>query len=178
MDAMKGMSLRRGNRNRAVDIRGPLRVREPRGLISPEHATSLLAPFTGALIGACDTSMDRLVVAIATDPMHLIVIAGPLLLAPAEGTKGAAVSVCHLPGSPQAVEAVDALSGRQIESVSVNRGGDLHLAYEGGSMTVRADAAYEAWEVRGMDGGLLACLPGGAISLWTPTADLPASAAS
>jgi hypothetical protein len=34
---------------------------------------------------------------------------------------------------------------------------------------VAADPAHEAWEIRAMDGGLLVCLPGGAISLWTPT---------
>ena len=37
------------------------------------------------------------------------------------------------------------------------------------SIAVAAEAAHEAWEVRGMDGGLMVCLPGGRISVWAPT---------
>ena len=56
-----------------------------------------------------------------------------------------------------------------MTAVRVEEVGTLVVECGAESIRVAADASYEAWEVRGMDGGLLACLPGGGISLWTPT---------
>jgi hypothetical protein len=84
---------------------------------------------------------------------------------------GTQVAVCHQPGSPEAVAVMDVLIGRAIREVVVTPAGSLQVGLEGGHLKVDADPGYEAWEVRGMDGGLLACLPGGAISLWTPIGD-------
>lgn len=109
--------------------------------------------------------MDRLVVEIATDPVHLLVIAGPLILSTADG----GVSVCHAPG--EAVAAVMEWRGRTITGAQVLASGGLRIDCAAGHLTVEADPQYEAWEVRGMDGGLLACLPGGRVSLWRPAGD-------
>lgn len=157
-------------RSRTQAERPTARLREPRGTISAEHATERLRPFVGALLGAADASMSRLVLAIATHPMHLLVVAGSvgIELSALDGSQ--AITVCHEPGSPEAVSAAAAVSGRCITDILVSKRGDLRIEFERGSLTVPSDPAYEAWEIRGMDGGLLACLPGGMISLWVPSA--------
>lgn len=164
MSVMTRLSLRR-DAARPAHVRGPLRTREPAGLIDPVNATARLEAFHSAELGAVDTTMDRLVVAISTDPVHLLVIAGPLTLTTADGT----VSVCHSPGSPEALAALGGWVGRRIESVTVRPSGGLRIDCSVGRLSVEAGSDYEAWEIRGMDGGLLACLPGGQISLWRPT---------
>ncbi|MGB8022363.1 MAG: DUF6188 family protein [Candidatus Nanopelagicales bacterium] len=141
---------------------GNRRSREPAGIIEPRDATARLASFVGRPLGRADTSMDRLVVEISTNPVHLLVVAGPLILTSADGS----VAVCHAPGV--AVAAVMEWSGRPITRVEVLPTGGLRIDCGAGNLRVEADPKYEAWEVRGMDGGLLACLPGGRISLWTP----------
>lgn len=146
-------------------VRAPLRTREPAGLIGAADATDRLARFIGVELGAADTSMDRLVVAIQAHPLHLLVIAGPLSLTSADGT----VSVCHAPGTPEAMAAVDTWVGHRITGAAVRPTGGLEITCAAGTLFVEADADHEAWELRGMDGGLMACLPGGAISLWRPT---------
>lgn len=164
-------TLRRVAGSRSDDTRGPMRLREPQGVISSDNATELLLPFVGRAIGPADTSMDRLVVAIATEPMHLLVIAGPVVVSANDGSgSGSQVSVCHTPGDPQTVAGLDQLAGREITDAVVTPSGALRIGLQGGSLSVDSDPDYEAWELRGMDGGLLACLPGGAISLWTPAA--------
>lgn len=162
-------------RNTTVDMRGRLRLREPHGLLTSDEATSRLLALVGSQVGAADTSMDRLVVAVTTEPMHLVVVAGPIVVANSGSESGAQVSVCHQPGTPEAVSAVHTLSGRVITDVVVTPAGSLRIGVEGGHLSVDADPNYEAWEIRGMDGGLLACLPGGTISLWAPVEDPDAS---
>lgn len=172
MNPMKVMgTFRRMAGSQNNEARAVMRLREPQGLISSDTATELLMPFVGSTIGAADTSMERLVVAITTEPMHLLVIAGPVVVSVADGPgSGSAVSVCHAPGDPQTVAGLDQLAGRQITEVVVTPNGSLRIGVQGGSLSVDSDPDYEAWELRGMDGGLFACLPGGAISLWTPAA--------
>jgi hypothetical protein len=145
----------------------PLRMREPRGLIEPVVASERLARLTGCTVSAVDTSMDRLVLAVAGDPVHLVVIAGALAL----GSEGADGSQLAQPSSPEALRAVSEWIGRELTAVGVQASGALRLACGREQLVVVPDPAHEAWEVRAMDGGLLACLPGGAISLWTPTTD-------
>lgn len=160
------LTFRRDATRPATPERAVTRTREPAGLLDPEEASARLATFVGAELGAADTSMDRLVVAIGTEPLHLLVVAGPVTLTSADGQ----VAVCHLPGSPEALGTLTAWVGRRIESVAVLPGGGLQIQCRGGALTVPSDPDYEAWEIRGMDGGLLACLPGGQLSLWRPTA--------
>lgn len=173
MGAMRPIaSLRRSIHRDQVDVRTPLRLREPRGLISPSTATDLLAQFTGSRIGAADTSMDRLVLAISAEPMHLLVISGAVTFT-ATGTGPDEISVCHTPSSAEALAAMGAVTGRTITGVRVAADGGLVLSHDRGSLAIAADPSHEAWEIRGMDGGLLACLPGGSISLWAPTVAQP-----
>lgn len=169
MAAMRAMRRITG-RSATIDLRGPLRVRTPQGLISAADATRRLSALVGCQIADADVSMDRLVVAINTQPMHLVVISGPVVISDTDALAGTQVAVCQLPGSPRAVAIMDVLIGRTITEVGVAPEGGLRVGVECGHIKVDADPTYEAWEVRGMDGGLLACLPGGAISLWTPIA--------
>lgn len=151
----------------AADTRAarPLRTREPRGLIEPAAASQRLAQLVGCTVTAADTSMDRLVMAVADDPVHLVVIAGTLAL----GSGDVAGARLAQPSSPEALQAVSAWIGRDLTAVAVEGSGALRLVCGSEQVVVAADPAHEAWEIRAMDGGLLACLPGGAISLWTPT---------
>lgn len=153
-----------------IDVRGPLRLRTPAGLVSAADATRRLNALVGAQIADADVSMDRLVVAIATQPMHLLVIGGPVVISDTDAAGDTYVAVCRQPGSARALASMDLLIGRSIVEVVVAPEGGLRVGVEAGHIKVDADSQYEAWEVRGMDGGLLACLPGGAISLWTPQA--------
>lgn len=173
MDGMSRLlTFRRETSWPAQHVRGPLRTREPAGIIDADDATDRLARLRGAEIGAADISMDRLVVAIQAQPLHLLVVAGPITLTSGDG----AVSVSHAAGSPDALAALGPWSGRRVAGVRVRGNGALEIATPGGTLTVPADPDHEAWEVRGMDGGLIACLPGGQISLWRPTAGQVASA--
>lgn len=160
------LSFRRDASRPASPARVPMRTREPAGLLDPVDASARLSTLVGAELGAADTSMDRLVVAIGTEPMHLLVVAGPVTLTSADGQ----VAVCHLPGSPEALETLAAWVGRRIDGVSVQGDGGLQVRCRPGTLSVPSAPDYEAWEIRGMDGGLLACLPGGQLSLWRPTA--------
>ncbi|MGV1003322.1 MAG: DUF6188 family protein [Candidatus Nanopelagicales bacterium] len=169
---MNPLALRRSARH---DSRASMRLREPRGTVSPAEVSELLTPFVGSLLGAADSSMNRLVLAISTQPMHLLVVAGSVSIELTALDGALAVTVCHEPGSPEAVAAASGLTGRRITGISVSPLGDLRIDFERGTLTVPSDPHYEAWEIRGMDGGLLACLPGGAISLWVPTAGSQAS---
>jgi hypothetical protein len=56
-----------------------------------------------------------------------------------------------------------------VTDLRVDEDGGLHLTVEAYRLVVAAEAAHEAWEIRGMDGGLMVCLPGGRISVWAPT---------
>ena len=142
-----------------------LRTREPRGVIDAAEATRRLRRLAGSSLTAVETSMGRLVAALATDPVHLLVLGAPMSMSTAPAT-GAALAE---PSSPEAVAALARWIGRTVTDVRVEDIGTLVVQCGSESVRVAADPSYEAWEVRGMDGGLLACLPGGGISLWTPT---------
>ncbi len=143
----------------------PLRTREPRGVIDAAEATRRLRRLAGSTLTAVETSMGRLVAALATDPVHLLVLAAPISISTAPAP-GAALAE---PNSPEAAAALSRWIGRSVTEVRVEEAGTLVVECGAESVRVAADASYEAWEVRGMDGGLLACLPGGGISLWVPT---------
>ena len=68
----------------------PLRTREPRGLIDPAESTRRLAGLIGRQLTHVDTSLERVVLSIAADPMHLVVVSGPVQLS---GPQGAGVTL-------------------------------------------------------------------------------------
>ncbi len=140
----------------------PLRTREPRGLLDPGQATSRLAGLLGRPLTHVDTSLGRIVLSIAADPVHLVVLAGPVGLG---GPQGSGPTL-------EAHQAAALLTGwvrRPVTDLHVDAGGGLHLGLGADRLAVAAEAAHEAWEVRGMDGGLMVCLPAGRISVWAPT---------
>lgn len=143
----------------------PLRTREPRGLLDPAAASDRLAGLIGRTLTHVDTSLDRIVLSIAADPVHLVVLSGPVRMA---GQPGAAGSGLTLEGG-QAVARLAGWVGRPVTQVRVDEDGGLNLGLGADQLVVAAEAAHEAWEVRGMDGGLMVCLPGGRISVWAPT---------
>jgi hypothetical protein len=69
---------------------GPLRTPEPRGLIDPDVATTRLAGLQGTQMAHVDTSLERIVLSLAADPAHLIVISGPVAFSGPEGPGEAA----------------------------------------------------------------------------------------
>ena len=142
-----------------------LRTREPRGIIAAAEATVRLRPLVGREVTAADTSMERLVVAIAAHPVHLVVVAGPMTLVTGDG----AIHLIDAPAGPEAIASMGRWLGRPLTGVAVEPSGTLRLECGADRLTVAADPEHESWEIRGMDGGLYACLPGGAISLWGPT---------
>ncbi len=148
-------------------INGPesassLRTREPRGMIDPADSTSRLAGLIGTPLTQVDTSLERIVLSIAAEPVHLVVVSGPLQVS---GPQGPGLT---LEGA-QAAALLAGWVGRPVTEFRVDERGGLHLGLGAYRLTVAADSAHEAWEIRGMDGGLMVCLPGGRISVWAPT---------
>lgn len=145
----------------------PLRVREPRGLLAPGESTGRLAGLLGRSLTHVDSSLERIVLSIAADPVHLVVLSGPVRLG---GPHGSGPTLeCH-----QAVAVLSRWVGRPLTDLGVDAAGGLHLMLGADHVAVAAEAAHEAWEIRGMDGGLMVCLPGGRISVWAPTfGDIP-----
>lgn len=140
----------------------PLRTREPRGLIDPTDSTNRLAGLVGTQMTQVDTSLERIVLSIAADPVHLLVISGPVQLS---GSQGPGLT---LEGG-QAAALLAGWVGRAVTDLRIDEVGGLHLGLGGYQIAVAAEVAHEAWEIRGMDGGLMVCLPGGRISVWAPT---------
>jgi Family of unknown function (DUF6188) len=140
----------------------PLRTREPRGLIDASDATDRLAGLLGRPLAHVDTSCERIVLSIAAEPVHLVVLSGPVQL---RGPQGPGLT---LEGG-QAAALIAGWVGSAVTELQVDCGGGLHMRLGSYQATVAAEPKHEAWEVRGMDGGLLVCLPGGRISVWAPT---------
>lgn len=134
------------------------------GIIPAADASTRLAALVGRPFTGVQASTGRLVVRLGGSPAHLVVVSAPVWIGwnPLEGATGE-------PADPRVVATLTAWLGAGVRRVEVQRSGALQLDIAGRLLRVDSDPQYEAWEVRGMDGGLLACLPGGAISLWTPT---------
>lgn len=147
--------------------RPPLRTRQPRGLLPATDATARLAPLVGATLAGVEVSLDRPVLVIAATPEHRIVTAAPVTItsAPAQREGGPG------PASPRPARqrTLADLVGQVIHEVAVEPDGRLRLTTDWARVCVESDPHHEAWEVRALDGALLACLPGGAVSLWTAT---------
>jgi hypothetical protein len=140
----------------------PLRTREPRGMIGPAESTDRLAGLIGKHLTHVSTSLERIVLSIAADPVHLVVISGPVQLSGPQG------SGLRLEGG-QAAALLAGWVGRPVTALRVDEGGGLHVVVGAYQLAVAAEDVHEAWEIRGMDGGLMVCLPGGRISVWAPT---------
>jgi hypothetical protein len=140
----------------------PLRTREPRGLIGSSDATNRLSGLLGRPLTHVDTSCERIVLSIAADPVHLVVLCGPVQLS---GPQGPGLT---LEGG-QAAALLAGWVGCSVTDLHVDSGGGLHMRLGSYQLVVAPESLHEAWEVRGMDGGLLVCLPGGRISVWAPT---------
>lgn len=142
-----------------------LRTREPQGVIGPAEATDRLAALADHEVSGVESSLGRVVLALATAPAHLLVISGPISHIGPDGV----LRVVADPGSQAAPRQLRQWVGRLVTSLEIEDSGALRIGLGHDQLWIPAAPDYEAWEIRGMDGGLFACLPGGAISLWTPT---------
>jgi hypothetical protein len=131
-------------------------------MIDPADSTSRLAGLIGTPLAQVDTSLERIVLSIAADPVHLIVVSGPVQLSGPDGPG------LMLEGG-QASALLAGWVGRLVTELRVDEAGGLHVGLGDYQLAVAAEAVHEAWEIRGMDGGLMVCLPGGRISVWAPT---------
>jgi hypothetical protein len=140
----------------------PLRTREPRGMMDPADSSRRLGGLAGKQLAQVDTSLERIVLTVAADPVHLIVISGPVQF---EGPEGPGLTLEGARGAALLAGWV----GRLVTELQVDEAGGLRLGLGEFRLAAAAEAAHEAWEIRGMDGGLMVCLPGGRISVWAPT---------
>lgn len=78
----------------------------------------------------------------------------------------------HWVGEPLAADAAGALlplNSRHITSARIATDGTLFLCLGSASVTVPPASMYEAWQVRGPDGLLIVCAPGGTyVAVWEP----------
>lgn len=76
------------------------------------------------------------------------------------------------PAHPTALGPVLSTIGKTVTSAKVYKDGclDLHFA-DGSTLSVKPDAAYEAWEIAGTGGLHVVCTPGGSLSIWQPVRD-------
>lgn len=78
----------------------------------------------------------------------------------------------HWSGEPLTADAAGALlplNSRTVSSAHVATDGTLALGFGSGTLTVPPHPMYEAWQVRGPDGLLIVCAPGGAyVAVWEP----------
>ena len=78
----------------------------------------------------------------------------------------------HWTGEPLtegASAAVHPLQHREVTSAQVSPDGALALRFDAAALTVSPDPTYEAWQVRGPDGLLIICAPGGDyLAIWEP----------
>jgi hypothetical protein len=73
------------------------------------------------------------------------------------------------PASPTALGPALSTLGQAIAAVRAYKDGclEVHLA-DGSTLSVKPDAAYEAWEITGTRGLRVICPPGGSLSIWQP----------
>ena len=73
------------------------------------------------------------------------------------------------PASPTALGPALSTFGQVIAAVRAYKDGCLEVHFADGSMlSVKPDAAYEAWEIAGTGGLRVVCPPGGSLSIWQP----------
>ena len=59
------------------------------------------------------------------------------------------------------------MNGHEVTSQGVADDGTLVLGLGSATLTVRPHSMYEAWQVRGPDGLLIVCVPGGdCLAVW------------
>lgn len=78
----------------------------------------------------------------------------------------------HWAGEPLTADAAGALlplNSRQVTSCRIAKDGTLSLCLGSATVTVPSAPMYEAWQVRGPDGLLIVCAPGGHhVAVWEP----------
>ena len=76
------------------------------------------------------------------------------------------------PARPTALGPALSTLGKTIAAAKVYKDGYLEVHFADGSMlSVKPDAAYEAWEIAGIGGLHVVCTPGGSLSIWQPARD-------
>ena len=76
------------------------------------------------------------------------------------------------PAHPTALGPALSTLGKTIAVAKVYKDGYLAVHFADGSMlSVKPDAAYEAWEIAGTGGLHVVCTPGGSLSIWQPARD-------
>ena len=140
-----------------------LRTRHPVGIITAAQATDRLTDMYGQVLRQAEASLGRLILEFLDAPVHRVVISGVLRVTEPNGL----ISVHPDPSTWEVPEGQ--ILNRAVETQQVSAAGALRLEIAGTTLHVDSDPHHEAWEVRGSDGWLLACLPGGGLSLWTPS---------
>lgn len=73
------------------------------------------------------------------------------------------------PAQPTALGPALSTIGKTIASAKVCKDGCLEVHFaDGGTLSVKPDVAYEAWEIVGPGGLRMVCTPGGSLSIWQP----------
>jgi Family of unknown function (DUF6188) len=76
------------------------------------------------------------------------------------------------PAQPTALGPALSALGKSIAVAKIYKNGCLEVHFADGSMlSVKPDAAYEAWEIAGTGGLHVVCTPGGSLSIWQPARD-------
>ena len=76
------------------------------------------------------------------------------------------------PACPTALGPALSTLGKAVTSAKAYKDGCLTVHFADGSiLSVKPDAAYEAWEIAGTEGLRVICTPGGSLSIWQPARD-------
>lgn len=76
------------------------------------------------------------------------------------------------PAHPTALGPVLSTVGKAVTSARAYKDGCLEVHFaDGSNLSVKPEAAYEAWEIAGKGGLRVVCTPGGSLSIWQPEKD-------
>lgn len=105
--------------------------------------------------------------------VHFIVIESPFTVVVGDDV----ISLSPEEDAQDAFQPVHQLVGQTVEEAFADEAGALSVRFSGGAhLSVKPDAAYEAWSVSGPDGALVVSTPGGKLAVWS--AKKPADGAS
>ena len=73
------------------------------------------------------------------------------------------------PAHPTALGPALSAIGKTVAAAKVYKDGCLEVHFaDGSTLSVKPDAAYEAWEIASTGGLRMVCTPGGSLSIWQP----------